>query len=316
MFRKKTPNTVPRGVPLDDLLAILAPTSIKAGLEGNALIARHENYVVRIDVVPPEKSTLAGNEIQAVVRLITELPTPLISLFRGNEAQTMSAFNAFAALGALYQDGAKVRIGSRLTIYEGEGAWRSLHLPLLAYTVICGSEAILGGIRRVLAKEKPRPGPSDWTPQDLAFVERHLSQICLCNAGGLGLTAEFGLSEGAYSAITGDQRTALFQMIADQPHPELGGGLFCLLQMPHRVADQAQLQRICQQLNRMEMAGQDLPPHFGAWCPGKIGNNPAYVSFLPNVLHPVSGIALNQAVWAMNRANWASDALTSMGVRV
>lgn len=316
MFWKKKPNAGLRGVPLDDLLAILAPTSIKAGIQDNALIARHDNYVVRIDVVPPEKGTFVKNEIQAVVRLTSELPPPLMSMLRGNEAQTMSAFNAFAALGALYQDGAKLLIGSRLTIYEDERAWRTVHLPLLAYTVICGSEAILGGIRRGLTNEKPHPEPSVWTPQDLSLVEGDLSQLCFCNAGGLGLTAEFGLSDGAYSAMAGNRRTALFQMIADQPHPELGGGLFCLLQMPHRVTDQAQLHRILQQLNRTEMAAKDLPPHFGAWCPGKMGNNPAYVSFLPNALHPVSGIALNQAIWALNRAAWGNEALASMGVRV
>jgi hypothetical protein len=64
----------------------------------------------------------------------------------------------------------------------------------------------------------------------------------------------------------------------------------------------------------MEMAEDDLVPHFGAWCVGKLGNNPAYVSFLPNVLHRVSGIAVNNAVWAMNRAIWANEKLASMGI--
>jgi hypothetical protein len=316
MFWKKKPNAGPHGVPLEDLMVILAQTTIKASLKGNVLIATHENYAVRIDVVPPDKSLITEDSIQAVVRVTTELPTAVMSMFRGKQEQTMSAFNAFAALGALYQEGATVRIGSRLTIYEEEDAWRTLHLPLLAYTVICGSEAILGGIRRALTNEGLRNGASEWTAHDLAYVERHMSEVCFCNADDLTLTAEFGLAEGAYSAAAGDRRTALFQMMADQPHPELGGGLFCLLQMPHRVADQAKLQRICQQLNQMEMAGQDLPPHFGAWCPGKMGNNFAYVSFLPNALHSVPGVAVNQAIWALNRASWANGKLASIGVKV
>jgi hypothetical protein len=53
------------------------------------------------------------------------------------------------------------------------------------------------------------------------------------------------------------------------------------------------------------MAAHDLPPHFGAWCEGKLGNNPAYVSFLPNALHKVPGVAVNTAFWAMRRASWA-----------
>ena len=34
-----------------DLLPLLHPTSIKASLEGTALIARHEHYTMRIEVV-------------------------------------------------------------------------------------------------------------------------------------------------------------------------------------------------------------------------------------------------------------------------
>ena len=103
--------------------------------------------------------------------------------------------------------------------------------------------------------------------------------------------------------------------MADEPHPEFGGGLFCLLEMPHRISDEDRLMEICLQLNRMEMAARALPPHFGAWCPGNLGNNPAYVSFLPNILHSVPGIAVNIAVWATGRATWANTVLTSMGAR-
>ena len=55
--------------------------------------------------------------------------------------------------------------------------------------------------------------------------------------------------------------------------------------------------------------------HFGAWCPGKLGNNPAYISFLPNPLYPAAGITVNSAFWAMNRAQWANAMLASLGVR-
>ena len=130
----------------------------------------------------------------------------------------------------------------------------------------------------------------------------------------MGLTAEFPLGSGAVSAASGDRQTALYQVMADQPHPEAGGGLFCLLQMPHQVAGEEKLHKICTQLNRMEMAEDDLAPHFGAWCVGKLGSNPADVSFLPNMLHRVSGIAVNNAVWAMNRAIWANKKLKSMGI--
>jgi hypothetical protein len=65
----------------------------------------------------------------------------------------------------------------------------------------------------------------------------------------------------------------------------------------------------------MEMAADDLPPHFGSWCEGKLGNNAAYVSFFPNAMHSTSGIAVNAAFWAINRARWANAMLASLGVR-
>jgi hypothetical protein len=58
-----------------------------------------------------------------------------------------------------------------------------------------------------------------------------------------------------------------------------------------------------------------LPPHLGAWCKGKLGNNLAYVSFFRNALHRASGIAVNAGFWAMNRALWANVMLASMGIR-
>lgn len=135
----------------------------------------------------------------------------------------------------------------------------------------------------------------------MAKAESHLSRVAVCTTGGLGLTAEFGLARGAASVAAGDRRTALFRMVGDEPPPELGGGLFCLLQMPHRCDHEAHLDREYPHLKGMEMAGHDLPSHFGAWCAGRLGNNPARVTFLPNALHPVSGIDVNVAIWAMHR---------------
>ena len=316
MFWNKKPDPNPLGVPLGVLQTTRATTSIKTTLIENALIARHEHYTIRIEVVPPETRISENGAIRAVVRMVTELPKRILPMFEGREPATTASFNAFAALGALYSEKGVIHVGSRLTIYEEEDAWRTLHLPLLLFTTICGTEAILGALRRTMTNEGNSGGDSKWTEHDFEQVESHLSRLCLCTRGGLGLTAEFGLAEGAISASSGHSNTALFQLMADQPHPELGGGLFCLLQMPHQVRDEEGLQTICMKLNRREMAAHDLPPHFGAWCPCKNGNNPSYISFLPNPLYSATSIAVNAAFWAMNRAKWASATLASMGVQV
>jgi hypothetical protein len=293
---------------------MLASTTIKTTLKGNVLLARHEQYTVRIEVVPPTNRESENGPIRAVVRITTDLQREILPMFEGQEYSKTGVFNAFAALGALYSDGGTIQLGSRLTIYEEEDSWGALHLPLLLFTTIVGNEAILGGMRRTMSTEAPRVGDSDWSEQDFEQVEGYLSRLCVCTTSDMGLSAEFPLVEGAVSAAGGHQGTALFQMMADEPHPELGGGLFCLLQMPHKVEGEDALHQICMQLNTMEMAADDLPPHFGAWCPGRLGNNPSYISFLPNPLYNASGIATNAAFWAMNRATWAHKVLTKMGV--
>lgn len=301
------------GVPLEDLLALLEPTSLEAAFQGDALVARHAQYTVRIQAVPPESEEPEDGPVRAVVRVNATLPQPLREMVRREVAVSTAAFNRYAALGALYAHDDTVEVGSRLTLYEGEDAWRSLQLPLLLFTTLCSAEAVVGAVRRALSGEPSRGGDSEWTQSDLARVEGHLSRMCLCTAEDLGLTAEFGLVEGELSAAAGHGRTALFRLLADQPHPELGGGLFCLLEMPHDLGEEKRVQNVCLQLNSMEMAAHDLPPHFGAWCPGQRGNNPAYVSFLPNALHSASGIAVNTAFWAFHRAQWANALLASLG---
>jgi len=308
MFSKKS-NSEPLGVPLGDLLLMLQPTSIKASLKSGTLTARHEHYTTHIRVVEPEKRETEDRPIEAVVRVTTELPKQLLQFFMKPGATV--AMNKFAALGALFSDRGSVYVGSRLTIYEAENAWPTLHLPLLLFTTICGVEAILGAVRRSMNNQDYSGGTSDWTESDFAQVENSLSRFCVCSTGALGFTAEFGLSEGAISAAAG-HRTALFRLKADQPHPELGGGLFCVLEIPYLFRNDQRLREVCEQLNNMEMAAGDLPPHFGAWCEGSAGHNPAYISFFPNALHRVSGIALNAAYWAANRTQWANQVIPSL----
>jgi hypothetical protein len=83
--------------------------------------------------------------------------------------------------------------------------------------------------------------------------------------------------------------------------------------MPHRVTRE-RLAGILLDLNRREMAPRDQPPHFGVWSEGSSGNTLAYVSFLPNLMHDIFGIALNVSIWALHRAHLTDTYLTSIGV--
>ena len=308
----KKPNPSPRGVPLKDLEGALAPTTRKASRKGDALIVKHEKLTTRVEVIAPANPESENGPISAVVTIKTPLPDEFGNFL--NKPGIVSHLNSMASLGAVTEEDGQLFIGSRLTVYEGEDAWK-IQFPLVLFTIIGGVGSILGATRRMFNNEPSQVGESEWIEADFEFVQSQLSRTCVCNAGGLGLTAEFGLKSDAVSAGLGHHETVLWQIMGDQPHPELGGGLFCLLQLPHQIEDEATLHRVIGELNRLELAPHDLPPHFGAWCQGKLGNNPAYVCFLPNALHGATGIALNVSIWAFHRAHWADAMIVALGAR-
>jgi hypothetical protein len=310
---KKKPDPRPLGVPLDGLEKAINQTNLKASRDGNSLIVRNAKLITRVDVVPPANRECGDATIKAVVQIKTELPKEIAAIFL-KSPQLAGTINAMATLGALTIEGDRHFIGARLTIYEQENAW-NVHFGLLLFSVIGAADSFLGSLRTTFGGEEVLKGTSAWTEQDLSLVESHLSRICVCTIGGLRLTAEFSLKDGEVSVAYGNHRTALWRIFADQPHPALGGGLFCLLELPHRVLDEAQIDPILNRLNQMEMASADLPPHFGSWCRGNLGNNPAYVSFFPNVMQAVEGIALNASIWALHRVEWANATLASLGVQ-
>lgn len=313
MFFKKKFDPSPRGVPLDDLQRMLSETTLKISRDAESLIAEHETAVTTLKVIPPARDEVSKDPIQAVVQITTDLPGKFPRLpFLTPESLVF--LNRAAALGALTVESDRCFVGSRLTVFETEQAW-NLHIPFLLFTVISGSDAHLGAISRMFGNKEANGGESVWTVEDFSYVASKLSEFCVCSGGGLGLTAEFGLRPGVTSVAVGDHQTALWQLKAEEPHPDLGGGLLCLLQMPHRLT-QERLADILQDLNRKEMAPRDQPPHFGAWCEGNWENTVAYVSFLPNVMHGTFGIALNVSIWALHRAYWADAYLASIGVHL
>jgi len=306
----------PFGVPLDRLEVALKAGHMATERDGNTLIGYQDGTTTRISVDRPEDRKTEDGAIKAVVTIRTELPSGLSSTIV--KPTFVDNLNRMTTLGALMIEGGRLVIGSRITLYENEEAW-DLQALLIVSEVLSSTQSMLGAIRWALSKERRANDStlqSSWSDQDLEEVRGYLSHISVCTAGKGGLTAEFGLRSDSISAIQGDQYTALWRLITEQPHPQAGGGLFCLLEMPHQTNNSAHLELIIERLNMMEMAPLDLPPHIGAWCSGTHGNNPAYVTFLPNFLHDKAGIAVNVSVWAVGRAQWANAMLASLGLKV
>jgi hypothetical protein len=121
---------------------------------------------MRVEVVPPGPQEADDKQIRAVVRVVAEVPAGMQAMFTGRAAEVAAVFNAFAALSAIFVDGARVCVVSRLTIHRGDDAWQKLHLPMLLFTTINGVEALLGGVGRSLQQERPRGGASEWGHRD------------------------------------------------------------------------------------------------------------------------------------------------------
>jgi hypothetical protein len=280
---------------------------------GNTLIGRQDGITTRISVARPEDCKTEDGSIQAVITIRSELPHELFSIV--GKPKFINVMNRMTTIGALVIEEDHLEIGSRITLYEEENAWE-LQALLVITAALSSAQSMLGAIHWALTRVRPNDvdDSSRWLDSDLEEVRSYLSRISVCTGGKGGLTAEFGLHDGSISAIYGNQDTALWQLMTEQPHPQAGGGLFCLLNMPHQISDPDRLEQIVTRLNEMEMEPHDLPPHIGAWCSGTLGNNPAYVTFLPNYLHDKAGIAVNVSVWAMARAQWANAMLATYGV--
>jgi hypothetical protein len=301
----------PPGVPLSALAAALQCTSLTVHDEGDRLLVDHPHYRTTVDVLPVAEPSLDDAAPFAAVRVRTTLPPGLAAGLGGRGH--WSTLNGFAALAALTADDDGLYFGSRLTVYTHEDAW-AVQLPLLLGAVLHGAPAPLGALAHALGQGAAATGPSAWQAADLARIVRVLTPVCACSAGGSGFTAEFPLAPGPAAASRGEQGTALWQLRTDQPHPAAGGGLFCLLELPHRFPDAAAIEVTAAHLNTLEMKARDLPPHFGAWCRSQHGGGLAYVSFLPNELHGAAGIATNLSIWACARAQWAHRVLRSVGI--
>jgi hypothetical protein len=298
---------------LGQLAAFLSGTTLKVSRESDSLVVRHEHYSTQVELATPDEENSPMGRIEAVVQIRTDLPREIAQMISENP-KLGRLMNRMASCGALTFEGERTFIGSRLSILESDNAW-NIQAPMILTSIIGAAEAILGGTRKALSGQTGGTGTSAWGATDFEQVEKRFSGRCVCFASEDGFSAEFPLRAGAVSAVAGDSGTALWKIATDEPHPVAGGGMLCALELPHRLPDVARLSRVLAQLNQLEMQPQALPPHFGAWCTGTLEHNPAYISFLPNVLHEMApGIAANMTAWAWARAQWANITLASMGL--
>ena len=309
MFFKKKFDPNPFGVPLGEIHEILKSTTLQSKLVKGGMEVTFEKLTAVVSVEEPPVKDAPIKNIQAIITIKTYLPKQFLKFMSSPEFRMMA--NNMATFAAITEDEGGIFLGSRLTIYEDETGW-NLYFPLLLYSLITTNEIFNHSMRILLRQEQPIKEPSAWMDADFELTKSYLDKMCVCSTGGLGFTAEFGIEADAVTAIMGHQ-TALWRMLATEAHPAMGGGLFCILELPFGF-EEDKLISVINILNKAEMLPHDLPPHFGSWTIGNRKNNPAYVSFLPNIMHKeAKNIQVNMSIWANSRVQSACATLLSHG---
>jgi hypothetical protein len=293
---------VVRGIPLDAMQAMFAYVGFTAELDGNRLTFDGPNGPVEIVVSEPTEPPLGDSPLEAVVVLRTWIDLGAAGL---SPRQQMN-LNRMAALGAFVMRDGKPCVESRLTTCAGANP-SGQYAGLLYHASLLAADAL----DHAPCTRKHEPGA--WPGEDLPAVRRAFAGTCVCTGDEEGLSAEFSLRPGTGTAARGDERTALLQMRTLEVHPRLGPGLHVLLELPHQFFDEDRLARVVGLLNAWESEAADRPPHFGAWCNGRV-RNPCYTMFLPTTLHR-EGHALNVAAWMRARALLANGFLLAHGIQ-
>ena len=300
-------------IPLNDIAERICATDIGISVDGNVLVARQEHHTSRIVIVPPAAAMSAASRLRAVVRVITPLPHELMMFL--DDPRFLATANQFASLGAVTVTDAGARVESRLSILAGDDAvWDTLHLPMLTATLRHAALGSLAALGRAPEPAGVTPLASVWTRRELVEMERCLSLVSPCCSDENGFRADIGPDKDAAGETDEHGWLAHFRAEVNAPHPELGGGLSCTLEMPHQAESEHRLYQVCARLNELEMAALDLPAHFGAWTKGRSGRNPAYVSFYPNEMQSIPRLGVNAAFWALARARRAAETLPALGV--
>ena len=259
----------------------------------------------------PDEPTEDERNIEAIIQVVTLLPKDLGNMVEGKSG----VLNRMATLGALTLTTEGWAVVSRVTAFEGESAWR-LFAPLVAASAFLGVSTLFGAASKALAAEaNASQARSEWIESDFDELVNKYTSRWPCSGGGLGMSLEFPLSGDSRSALEGNPRTALLRLSADQPHPVLGGGLLCRLEMPHRIHDTRRLDQVIRALNELEGGAGALPPHAGAWCEGSMETNLCYVMFVPNGFRRLQ-IHQNVIAWFAWRAQFANAALHARGIPV
>ena len=273
-----------------------------ARFEKGALLISRGPLLTAVRVFPATGTNAEGTEDNPAVanaQVITLMTPGLASTLKETPGM-MNQLNGLACGGALARnEHGDFYVGSRVTLFQKEGAWEEVLLPLLRGSILYGVSGILSGAMAMMQNGKKEQGePSAWTGEDLQQAASLIPESCKHTCTDTLLSVEFSLGDGV---------PALLCMDASVTHPGMGSGLLSTLTLPLAKAGAQEREKVVMTLNRLEMYRESRAQHFGAWC-WQENDALRYVSFFPNVMKLPSlttcwpSVQAARAPWALNMA--------------
>lgn len=250
-------------------------------------------------IAPDPASRLVGTS--GVITVETDLPEDAADL----TDDELALLNRMAMLSATVRrkDGSLLA-ACRISVFEGAEDALDLQRHLIFGAALIQGEELERAVRFLFEDEKDfdhlpaGDEPGAWSADEFARTARSL--YCATTHNAEGLTAELPWDDAASSGEA--QRTSLLRLTATE-HPGCGRGLHFTLDLPLQF-DNEELGGICSELNLRDYESHAGPPMFGAWCAGATERNPAFIGFIPNLLHRPF-LVERLTGWLVQRAEWA-----------
>lgn len=240
-----------------------------------------------------EPASIDGRKLCELAEVRTELQED----FQEFSGQILAHFNSMASLGAVLRepDTGRVVVYTRCPIYVGDDDVLGHYGLLLHAAAMAHDDQVIAGVCAGTGREVPehliRPirgagVPAPWGLEDFAAWAARLHQLRLpATASAESLMASLPWPADTGFPACGERSGILLLLDTRIPHPVLGSGLHCRLELPVAVEEAAGVELV-NRLNLIERRSLAAGPGFGAWCPVPGAPRLAWVSFLPDMPKP------------------------------
>lgn len=225
---------------------------------------------------------------------VAEVRTELYEEFQGMSDPMVADLNSWASLGAALREPetGRVVVYSRCPIYTTDDAVLGHYGLLLHAAAMAHDDQVIAGVCVGAGRDMPEHlrqpirGEDDEAPWGLAdfraWAKRLNERRLPATATADSLMASLPWSPAADFPGTDRGSGIVLVLHTGIPHPLLGSGLHCRLELPVEMEDDDIVAWV-NRLNLLERERLSAGPGFGAWCPVPGQPRIAWLSFLPDI---------------------------------